>query len=82
MSWKRSQYRKKYNKRLLNSISESYPSPIYYDKDKERIVRLYRHEGLHKKHQRIANKRLRKNKEFEGDGGHYKKDYALWWMIY
>lgn len=71
---------KKGYKERLKELSK-YQYTVYYDKDKNRHIRIYfsRRRKFAKQQSKV---KVRRNKEFRLEGGGYRKVFDYWWCIF
>lgn len=79
MAWKQSKER---NRRIKKSSDATHwlIGGAYYDEEKKRFV--YDHKSRKKFYKRLANKRVRSNKNGYPSRGGYRKTYDFWWVVY
>lgn len=81
MGWKQSRERERRLKKTFAKTSRSYFG-VYYDEDKDRLVRLYRQNGRARYCRRLSNRAVRR---FRGElprNGAYRKVYDQLWMLF
>lgn len=66
-------------KKLNSKIDNSYPSAVYFDRDKGRYVRLYRDKERSRFIKHKNNKKVRRYKGDIRNGNHYRKLSEFWW---
>ena len=83
MGYRASQERNRRLKKLYADTKYSYSAGVYYDDDKGRYVKYTprRKSGYTKFLRRVANRKVRKNKDYF-KRGLYRKVYDYWWELF
>jgi len=75
-------YERKYiERKRLSEIYEESWHPVWYDKDSQRYKRCY-YSGRKGFAKRQSNRKIRHTKDFDANGGMYRKLYDYWWNVF
>jgi len=79
---KLNRYERKYiERKRLSEIYEESWHPVWYDKDSQRYKRCY-YSGRKGFAKRQSNRKIRHTKDFDANGGMYRKLYDYWWNVF
>lgn len=80
MSYKRKKEDKRRLRKLDANCGDGYPRPVWYDKEKRRLIRYWKSKGKHSHYKwckRLSSKEIRRY--MKANGVYTKKAGELWW---